>query len=48
MTLKTKGWLKMNFKKQLFFSSFLVIILLPNAIFAQTENLGELNVWTEK
>ena len=30
------------------FLSFFIIILLSQTFFAQTENLGELNVWTEK
>lgn len=38
----------MNKPKITIFLSFFIIILLSNSFFAQTENLGELNVWTEK
>jgi hypothetical protein len=37
----------MNNKKTIFLS-FFIIILLSNTLIAQTENLGELNVWTDK
>ena len=38
----------MNHKIIISFRSFFIIILLSQAFLAQTENLGELNVWTTK